>query len=145
MFVNEINQAADTDIPGRGSEWCPAGCKLVPDNVYDTLDLYSVEIPEGYERDGYTVSAWFREPQAGESFVGVAQNVIKNKERLGVVLSNLFCTDYRRIILRPIAPKTKRVFVLEVDAPAKYPSLFTVTVNGENVNINLIKGEERPI
>lgn len=84
------------------------------DNVYNK-PLESVTIPAGYEKCGEKVEEWFREPQQGESFITQHKNTEHfNAYRLseGYVDQD---QDFRRIILRPVTPKTKRVLVIECD------------------------------
>lgn len=81
---------------------------LTPDNCYGTLDLTTVPVPEGYERDGDKPEEWFREYVIGET-------VINSAGRAVVPHSYISQSDSRRIILRRIAAKTKRVLVEEIE------------------------------
>jgi len=90
---------------------------VAPDNVYTVYNLTSVAIPAGYERDGEKIEEWFREPQAEEWFLTTLQNAVKNTRSFRAVYEGK-SGDYRRIILRPIAPKTKKVLVVEFEDPS---------------------------
>ena len=75
-----------------------------PDNVYGVIDLNTVSIPEGYERDGTSPEEWFRKVQSGHWFIA---DDLK-------VLHALVSSYGRRIILRK-KKKTKRVLVAEFE------------------------------
>ncbi len=81
------------------------------DNVY-RQDLSTVPIPEGYERDGETPEEWFRSAKVDETFLGSLSKQAVTRTKCYVP------GDLRRIIIRKIAPKTRRVLVVEFPAEA---------------------------
>jgi hypothetical protein len=87
-------------------------------NVYLTTDLSTVKIPAGYELAGKTQDEWFREPKDLEVFI--PRKDLGDGPEIStffVCLGELANGDKRRLILRPIAPKTKKVLIVETDAP----------------------------
>lgn len=90
---------------------------IVPDNPYNVIDLATVPIPEGWERDGnqaedhvvegVKVKGWFRDtPEHGSE----TRFISRHGE---VSTDHAYCIgpDRRRIHVRKIQPKTRRVLV----------------------------------
>jgi hypothetical protein len=85
-----------------------AAITLEPDNVYGVLDLWSVPIPEGYERAGGPAAEWFREPVMGDMWLH------RDGSYGNSPVFYVPGADRRRILLRK---KTRRVLVCEFDVP----------------------------
>lgn len=87
---------------------------IAPDNVYNAIDLTKVKIPNGYERDGDKVEEWFRLAEHGKLYFTSGYTI--SVRSYSPCATDSLNTD-GRIILRKIAPKTKKVLVIEVEIP----------------------------
>lgn len=133
---------------------------LAPDNVYNVVDLASVPIPEGYERDGKDPApgvkeedTWFRALKTGD----VCTNQHNSEMAYTCSSVGTFGGDLRRIILRKIAPKTKRVLVVEIPLEGEETLLGLAISVGAQTVVSIGKGrrcylqdvahriEERPL
>lgn len=78
------------------------------DNVYNVYHLADVEIPEGYE------FVEFRDVVAGDSYIAKHRTLIESSA------GPQFRDDQRRIIVKPVAKKTRRVLVAEQELYVTY-------------------------
>lgn len=143
----------------RMSEYWPI---IVPDNVYNVIDLATVPIPEGWERDGdqaedrivdgKKVPGYFREIDYGgdKSYIGQGKNAVF---ACRVYSAKEVSGDPRRIHVRKIQPKTRRVQVLiytvEISSTRKGPGVITLEealrAIATNSDVYKISEEERPL
>lgn len=97
---------------GLGGAFNSYHVEFEPDNVYG-LDLDSVLIPEGYERDGNCPKEWFRTLKAGDLYVPMCDGSVPYLAETSDVVG-----DRRRIIVR--RKKTKKRFVIvEAEVPTE--------------------------
>lgn len=85
-----------------------------PDNVYNVYNLADVEIPEGYE------FVEFRDVVAGDSYIAKHRTLIESST------GPTFHDDQRRIIVKPVAKKTRRFLVAEQEIGDMEPSRCVV-------------------
>lgn len=134
---------------------CGSVCPIVePANVYNAYRLEDVAIPEGYERAGANQDEWFKPPVPGQEYLSNYQEVGANSFRKRLCKPDDISTpDQRRIIVRPVKPKTKRVLVWECDInDAGYPQGVSaknaehyVGYSKNGASLGTYRIEERPL
>jgi hypothetical protein len=138
---------------GRSSSQWKNWPIIVPDNVYNVIDLEKVPIPVGWHRKEFD---WFRRPvlprpnswvdeynRFGEHYLlpALLLEVMRADESFSLT------GDVRRIIVEPDDPKVRRVLVVECREPAGWtpPAVVTVTFHGEILPALSWRIEERPL
>lgn len=121
-------------ISDRGEIWEATGFSCTypvvkPNNAYNVVRLEDLKIPEGYEPDGFCGLT------EGELYLSVNGEVRTYERGIWPLL------DPRRLRLRKIAPKTKRVVILESDDPA---IIAMYEARGPLYGPWKIRSEERP-